>query len=155
MPDSGVTIAGFAQIALFRLIPPYSTALTASFGSSRSVRLIPHDQPVGHLVVVLPAFCPQIAPSGPFLPVMPDGMGRGHRFDPGQVHQVTPLLADICRHRQVAARVPKGAEIFSGPGAASFQRLLDSPRAFGATPRGCKYQALYGNWNVASIPERP
>jgi hypothetical protein len=31
------------------------------------VGLIPHDQPVGHLVVVLPAFCPQIAPIGPFL----------------------------------------------------------------------------------------
>jgi hypothetical protein len=24
VPDSGVTIAGFAQIALFRIIPPYS-----------------------------------------------------------------------------------------------------------------------------------
>ena len=35
------------------------------------VRLIPHDQPVGHLVVVLPAFCPQITPIGPFLPVVP------------------------------------------------------------------------------------
>ena len=33
--------------------------------------LIPHDQPVGHLVEVLPAFCPQIAPIGPFLPVVP------------------------------------------------------------------------------------
>jgi len=39
--------------------------------SSRRAGLIPHDQPVGHLVYVLPAFCPQIAPSGPFLPVMP------------------------------------------------------------------------------------
>ena len=39
--------------------------------SSRRAGLIPHDQPIGHLVVVLPAFCPQIAPSGPFLPVMP------------------------------------------------------------------------------------
>ena len=35
------------------------------------VGLIPHDQPVGHLVGVLPAFCPQIAPIGPFLPVVP------------------------------------------------------------------------------------
>jgi hypothetical protein len=32
---------------------------------------IPHDQPFGHLVVILPAFCPQIPPTRPFLPVMP------------------------------------------------------------------------------------
>ena len=37
----------------------------------RELGLIPHNQPAGHLVVILPAFCPQIAPGGPFLPVMP------------------------------------------------------------------------------------
>ena len=33
--------------------------------------LIPHDQPAGHLVRFLPAFCPQMTPVGPFLPVVP------------------------------------------------------------------------------------
>lgn len=37
----------------------------------RVVGLDPHDQPVGHLVGILPAFCPQIAPIGPFLPTVP------------------------------------------------------------------------------------
>jgi hypothetical protein len=40
-------------------------------GVIKEFGLIPHDQPFGHLVVVLPAFCPQIAPIGPFLPVVP------------------------------------------------------------------------------------
>jgi hypothetical protein len=33
--------------------------------------LIPPDQPAGHLVVVVRAFCPQIVPFGPFLSVIP------------------------------------------------------------------------------------
>ena len=40
-------------------------------GVIKEFGLIPHDQPFGHLVVVLPAFCPQIAPIVPFLPVVP------------------------------------------------------------------------------------
>jgi hypothetical protein len=39
--------------------------------AAKRLGLIPHDRPVGHLFVVLPAFCPQIAPIEPFLPVMP------------------------------------------------------------------------------------
>jgi hypothetical protein len=62
------------QSLLFLARPTWESALRgpspgigADFG--KRIGLIPHDQPVGHLVVVLPAFCPQIASIGPFLPV--------------------------------------------------------------------------------------
>jgi hypothetical protein len=34
------------------------------------IGLVTHNQPAGHSVAVFSAFCPQRAPSGPFLPVM-------------------------------------------------------------------------------------
>src|SRR5271166_4840219 len=36
--------------------------------------------------------------------------GRGHRFDPDQVHQSTPLFLSICRHLRGSVSSPEGAE---------------------------------------------
>src|SRR5580698_10239712 len=58
--------------------------------------------------------------------------GRGHRFDPDQVHQITPslqLFAGIGELPSASPRVRKGAETFPHPAAASTQRLLGSLRA--------------------------
>jgi hypothetical protein len=72
-------------------------------GLIKELGLIPHDQPGGPLVANLAAFWQQISPIVPVLPTVPTHKscavynlafealwhGRGHRFDPDQVHQIT------------------------------------------------------------------
>jgi hypothetical protein len=64
LPETGTNIRSLKKGLVDSVSPAWNDY-------SKRAGLIPHDQPIGHLVVVLPAFCPQIAPSGPFLPVMP------------------------------------------------------------------------------------
>jgi len=92
----------------------------------RDAGLIPHRSTRGPLPRNLGAFCGQIAPMVSVLPVVPvrKWHGRGHRFDPDQVHQMfqsfsVTSLPRLCRilvaNSKTTARTGFGAKAFSLP----------------------------------------
>src|SRR4051812_43692655 len=85
--------------------------------------------------------------------------GRGHRFDPDQVHQI-PHQTNNLEMRLLlfeAARVLKGANLRfpSSSEATSFPVPSHLPLAFERTPLSCTHLELRENWHVSTALEQP